>query len=130
MSTAFLVQLTITLLFTSLLVLVATWARIPRATPPLTETTVRNLLLDEYPELLPDRVWIGSDGASAVVASSDQAILISPVGDGHVARQIPWAHLGQAQRAGDVLALHLSDPAAPKLTLAWPASLAWPPQRA
>ncbi len=129
MSYAFLIQTAISLLLVTLLILVTLWARIPKPTPPLDQTSVLAMLADEYPQLQIDQVWIGPDGASALAAAGDQALTLSRLGDGYVSRSMPWAGLDAAQRHGARVAFHLPDPAAPNLHISWPPSMAWPPQR-
>ncbi len=129
MSNAFLIQTAISVVAVSALVLLTLWARIPRPTPPLDRQAVLAVLSDEYPEFRIDQVWIGQDGASALAASGDQALTLSRLGDSYVSRQLPWSELAAARRKGETVSIHLKDPAAPHLAIAWPQTASWPPTR-
>ncbi len=127
MSIGFLVQLGGSAVSILVLVLLSAWARIARPTPALDGTTVRPLILDEFPQAEPDSIWFAADGASAVAKAGEEALIIFRLGDGFVTRATPWAQLAKARRTGDQVDIRLNDPAAPRIRLRLDADAAWPP---
>jgi hypothetical protein len=114
----------------ALLVALAAWARIARPTPPLDEASAARILADEFPSLSPTRLWLTEDGTGAVARAGDQALLLRRTGDGYVARKFPWAELSGAAVEDGRVTLKLADVGSPRFALAWPSSLAWPPEGA
>ena len=106
----------------TLLVGLAAWARIARATPPLDAGGARALLTDEFPDDPIEALWIAADGAGVVARSADRALVLWRKGDGYVARDLPWAQALSATAANGRLTLKSAD-GSPRLVLkdgAWP----------
>lgn len=106
----------------SLLVALAVWARIPRATPPLDADSARALLAVEFPDDRIDALWIAADGAGLVARSDERALVAWRKGDGYVARDLAWSAALSAKADKGFLTLRTAD-AAPRLALkdgAWP----------
>jgi hypothetical protein len=119
---ALLIQLVGSAVAVSLLVALAAWARIPRATPPLDVEGARALLAVEFPDDQVEALWIATDGAGVVARSKDRALVLWRKGDGYVARDMPWAAALEAKAADGFLKLTTPD-GAPRLALkdgAWP----------
>jgi len=108
----------------SLLVALAAWARIPRATPPLDADGALALLAVEFPDDTVDALWIAADGAGLVARSGERALVAWRKGDGYVARDLPWSAALAAKAAHGFLILKTTD-GAPRLALKDGA--AWPP---
>jgi hypothetical protein len=122
---ALLIQLLGSAVAVSLLVAIAAWARIPRATPPLDADGARALLAVEFPDERIDALWIAADGAGLVARSGDRALVAWRKGDGYVARDLSWTAALAAKADKGFLVLKTAD-GAPRLALkdgAWP-----PPQ--
>ena len=120
-----LIQLLGSAVAVSLLVAIAAWARIPRATPPLDAEGARALLAVEFPDDVIDALWIAADGAGLIARSGDRALVLWRKGDGYVARETAWTNAVAATVDKGRLKLKIAD-GAPRLTLkdgAWP-----PPQ--
>ena len=119
-----LIQLLGSAVAVSLLVAIAAWARIARATPPLDAQGGQALLAVEFPDDPIDALWIAADGAGLIARSGDRAMVLWRKGDGYVARDTPWADVLAATVEGERLKLRIAD-GAPRLALkgAWP-----PPQ--
>ena len=120
-----LIQLLGSAVAVSLLVAIAAWARIARATPPLDAEGARALLAVEFPDDVIDALWIAADGAGLIARSGDQALVLWRKGDGYVARETAWTNAVAATVDKGRLKLKIAD-GAPRLTLkdgAWP-----PPQ--
>jgi hypothetical protein len=109
----------------AVLVAVAAWANIARSAPPLDEARARKLLDEEFPGRALERVWIAVDGQGALAKSAGMALVLCRMGDGYVARQIPWAQALAATFHGGRLTIDLRDVAAPSAVIALPA---WPPK--
>lgn len=125
MSQAYFIQLGASVAAVSILVALAAWARIARPVDPLTDAKARALLAEEFPGRTLDAVWVASDGAGALAKSGALALVVCRLGDGFVARQIPWAQALQASFRNGRLSVDLADVAAPRAVIALPA---WPPK--
>lgn len=123
MNQAVFVQFAISALAVSGLVAFAAWARIARPAAPLDEDCVRRLLGEEFPGWGLDGLWI-ADGMGALARSGAMALVLCRLGDGYVARQIPWAQALAARFKDGRLSLDLKDVAAPRAVLAL---AGWPP---
>ena len=108
----------------AVLVAVAAWANVGRSAPPLDEERAKKLLAEEFPGRTPERIWVAVDGQGALAKSGGMALVLCRLGDGYVARQIPWAQALAATFHGGRLTIDLRDVAAPSATIALPA---WPP---
>lgn len=106
------------------LIAFAAWAKIAKPMPPLSEARARALLAEEFPGKPLEALWIATDGAGALARSGASALVLCEVGDGYVARHIPWAQALASSFRDGVLKLDLSDVAAPKARLAFDI---WPP---
>jgi hypothetical protein len=125
MSQAFLIQLIGSAVAVAAMVAIAAWARIARPTPPLDEAQARALLAEEFPAHRIDRIWLAADGRAAIAKAGDKALLVSRLGDGVLARQIPWSAAVRAPLANGRLTLDLHDIGAPRAVIAM---TAWPPE--
>src|SRR5215831_16725401 len=96
----------------ALLVAVAAWANIARSAPPLDEEQARKLLDEEFPGREPERIWVAVDGQGAVAKCGGMALVLCRLGDGYVARQIPWAQAVAATFKDGRLRIDLRDVAA------------------
>jgi hypothetical protein len=123
-STAFLIQTLASAAAVALMVAFAAWARIARPAPPLDEAQARARLAEEFPAHPVDQLWIAADGRAALARSGRSALLISRLGDGLVARELPWDAALKGPYAGGRLTLALHDPGAPQAVIAL---AAWPP---
>ena len=123
MDKALLIQLLGSAVAVSLLVAIAAWARIPRATPPLDADGARALLAVEFPDEPIEALWIANDGAGLVARSGERALVAWRKGDGYVARDLAWSAVLAARADKGFLILKTAD-AAPRLTLG---DGAWPP---
>lgn len=122
---AYLVQLGASGAAVAALVGLAAWARIARPLNPLSEQSARFYLTEEFPDRVIEQVWVAVDGAGALAKSGAAALVLCRLGDGYVARQVPWAQaLAAAFRDGRVT-LDLGDVAAPKAVISL---AAWPPK--
>lgn len=125
MSQGFFIQLAASGAAIGLLIALAAWARIARPIDPLNDAKARALLADEFPGRTLDAVWVAQDGAGALAKSGGLALVVCRLGDGFVARQIPWAQALQASFRDGRLSVDLADVAAPRAVIALPA---WPPK--
>jgi hypothetical protein len=107
------------------LIALAAWAKIARPVGPLDEARARALLVEEFPGRSVDAIWIAADGAGALARSGGMALVICRLGDGFVARQIPWAQAVSSSFRDGRLSVDLADIAAPRATLSLPS---WPPK--
>lgn len=124
LSQAFLIQIAASGGAVAALVGIAAWARIARPLNPLDDRTARFYLAEEFPERKVEQLWVATDGAGALARSGASALILVRLGDGYVARQIPWGQaLAAAFRDGRIT-LDLADVAAPKAVIQLPA---WPP---
>lgn len=124
LSAADLIKLAVSALAVAALVGLAAWARIARPTPPLDEAEARSLFADEFPGQPVERLWLADDGRGAIARSGDAALVLSRLGDGYVARHVPWARAAAAGVRAGRLRIPLGDVAAPRAVLA---IAAWPP---
>lgn len=123
MSQGFLIQFAASLGAVAVLVALAAWAKIAKPLTPLTDDRARQLLKLEFPGRPIDRVWVAVDGRGALAKSGAAALVIFEVGDGYVARHIPWTQAVASSFRDGVVRLDLSDVAAPNARLAlqnWP----------
>jgi len=107
-----------------LLVALAAWAKIARPMPPLSDEKARRLLAEEFPGRSLDGLWVAADGRGCLARSGGSALVLCEVGDGYVARHIPWAQALASTFRDGVLKLDLADVSAPKARLSFHA---WPP---
>lgn len=122
---AFFIQLAASVAAVALLVALVAWAKIARPIGPLDDARVRTLLAEAFPGRTLDALWIATDGAGALAKSGGLALLLCRLGDGFVARQIPWAQAISASFRNGQLSVDLSDVAAPRAIISLPA---WPPK--
>jgi hypothetical protein len=119
---ALLIQLLGSAVAVSLLVALAAWARIPRATPPLDADGARALLAVEFPDDRVDTLWIAADGAGLMARSGERALVAWRKGDGYVARDLAWSAALAAKTHNGFVVVKTAD-GAPRLALkdgAWP----------
>ena len=124
MNQALFVQLAASGLAVAVLVCLAAWANIARSAPPLDEARARRILGEEFPGKTLQGLWIAVDGMGAVAKSGGMALVLCRLGDGFVARQIPWAQALAASFKDGRISIDLTDVAAPKAVIALPS---WPP---
>ena len=130
MSQAFFVQFAASAGAIAVLVGLAAWAKIAKPMTPLTDAKALSLLAEEFPGRPIERVWVAVDGRGALAKSGAAALVLCEVGDGYVARHIPWAQAISSSFRDGVVKLDLSDVAAPNARIAlqsWPPS-STPPQ--
>ena len=125
MDQAFFIQLAASGAAVALLVGLAAWAKIARPGAPLDDARARFLLNEEFPGRALDAVWVGVDGKGAVAKSGALALVLCQVGDGFVARQIPWAQALAASFKKGQISIDLADVSAPVAVISLPA---WPPK--
>ncbi|WP_372786371.1 hypothetical protein [Phenylobacterium sp.] len=124
MNQAFFVQLAASGLAVAVLVALAAWANIARPALPLDDARARRQLAEEFPGRALEGLWIAVDGAGAVAKSGAMALVLCRMGDGYVARQLPWAQALAASFKDGRISIDLADVAAPKAVIALEA---WPP---
>ena len=123
MSQAFFVQFAASAGAITLLVGLAAWAKIAKPMTPLTDAKALDLLAQEFPGRPIERIWVAADGRGALAKSGAAALVLCEVGDGYVARHIPWTQAVASSFRDGVVRLDLSDVAAPLARLAlqnWP----------
>ena len=125
LTVAALIQLAISAVAVALMVGLAAWATRGRGAASLDEPTARRWLADEFPSRPIERLWLATDGLGAVAKSADAALVLSRMGDGYVARAVPWTRAVAASVKDGRVHIVLADPAAPKVALALDA---WPPK--
>jgi hypothetical protein len=125
MNSAYLIQLAASAAAVALMVGLAAWARIGRPIGPFDETRARTLLGVEFPGRALDGVWVSEDGKGAVAKSGAMALVLCQLGDGYVARQLPWAQALAASFKGGRVSLDLADVGAPRAVLFM---ASWPPR--
>ncbi|MEO8113569.1 MAG: hypothetical protein ABI655_04240 [Phenylobacterium sp.] len=125
MNQAFFIQLAVSGAAVAAMVALAAWARIARPGAPLDEALVRVILAEEFPGRTVETVWVAVDGKGALAKSGAAALVVCMIGDGHVARQIPWAQAVAASFRNGQISLALGDVAAPRAVISLPA---WPPK--
>ena len=122
---AFLGQLAASSAAVAILVGLAAWAKIARPHRPLDDAWARTLLAEEFPGRALEGVWVAADGKGAVAKSGAAALVLCALGDGFVARKIPWAQaLCSGVRNGKIC-IDLGDISAPIAVIAL---TAWPPE--
>jgi hypothetical protein len=122
-SQEFLVQFLASAAAIAVLVGLAAWAKIAKPMTPLTDERARRLFAEEFPGRPIDRIWVAVDGRGALAKSGAAALVLCEVGDGYVARHIPWTQAVASSFRDGVVRLDLSDVAAPLARLAlqnWP----------
>lgn len=124
MDKAFLIQLAGSAAAVMVLVAIAAWAKIAKPMTPLDEARARRLLSAEFPGRNLERIWVATDGRGALARSGASALILFELGDGYVARHIPWAQAVSSSFRDGVVKLDLSDVAAPQARLALES---WPP---
>jgi hypothetical protein len=122
---AFFIQLAVSGAAVAAMVALAAWANIARPALPLDDASVRRQLAEEFPGRAIDGLWIAADGLGAVARSGAMALVLCRMGDGYVARQIPWAQALAASFKDGRISIDLADVAAPKAVIALDA---WPPK--
>jgi len=121
---AFLIQLAASAAAVMGLVGLAAWAKIAKPLNPLDDRRALRMFGEEFPGRVVDRVWVAVDGRGALARSGASALVLFEVGDGYVARHIPWAQAVASSFRDGVVKLDLSDVAAPMARLALES---WPP---
>lgn len=111
-----------------LMVAIAAWAKIGRPAPPLDTTAARALLAVDYPDQVPDVVWVSADGAGAIARAGQDALVLYRLGDSWVTRNMPWSKALAAPIRGGRVRLKLGDPSAPMARLAVSGINPWPPE--
>ncbi len=124
MPEGFAVQFAASFAAVAVLVGLAAWARIAKPMTPLDDARVLKLLAEEFPGRPIERVWVAVDGRGALAKSGAAALVLCEVGDGYVARHIPWAQAIASSFRDGVVKLDLSDVAAPNARIALQS---WPP---
>lgn len=124
MDKALLIQLGGSIASILVLVALAAWLGIARATPPLDVESARALLDLEFPDHRPDAVWVAADGAGVIAREAALALVLYRRGDGYVARDLPWSEIAGLKPTNGRLKLRLSD-ARPVFAVA---TDAWPPK--
>jgi hypothetical protein len=109
----------------AVLVGIAAWANIAKSAPPLDEDRARKLLDDEFPGRSLDGLWVAVDGMGAVAKCGGMALVLCRMGDGYVARQVPWGQALAASLKDGRISINLADVAAPRAVIALSA---WPPK--
>ncbi len=124
MNQALFEQLALSGLAVTLLVGLAAWASIAKSAAPLDDARARRILGEEFPGKKLDGLWVAVDGMGALARSGGMALVLCRLGDGFVARQIPWARALAASFKDGRISIDLTDVAAPKAVIALPS---WPP---
>lgn len=125
MGDAFLAQLAASSAAVATLVGVAAWAKLCRPHKPLDDEQARLLFAQHFPGRRIEGLWIGVDGKAAVAKSGAAALVLCGVGEGFVARKLPWAQaLYTGVRTGR-LSIDLGDVPAPNVVID---IAAWPPE--
>ena len=125
MNQAFFIQLAASGAAVAAMVALAAWANIARPALPLDDARARRQLAEEFPGRAIEGLWIAVDGLGAVAKSGAMALVLCRLGDGYVARQIPWAQALAAGFKDGRISIDLADVAAPKAVIALEA---WPPK--
>jgi len=123
--TAYLIQFAVSATAVGLMVALAAWATRGRGAPLLDEAAARAWLADEFPGRQIEGLWLADDGRGALARSGEAAFVLSRMGDGYAARQLPWTQALAARPKDGRLTLRLADVAAPRAVLA---IAAWPPK--
>lgn len=109
----------------AVLVGITAWANIAKSAPPLEEDRARKLLTDEFPGRALDGLWVAVDGMGAVAKCGGMALVLCRMGDGYVARQVPWGQALAASLKDGRISIDLADVAAPRAVISL---AAWPPK--
>jgi len=125
LSHAFVIQVAASGAAVAALVGLAAWARIARPLDPLSEQSARRHFAEEFPDHPIEQVWVAVDGAGALAKSGASALVLCRLGDGYVARQVPWGQALAATFRDGRITLALGDVAAPKAVISL---AAWPPK--
>jgi hypothetical protein len=125
MSWAFVTQLIGSAIAVAVLIALIGWARLARPCSPLDEDRARALLAEEFPGAAIDRLWIAADYRGAIAKSAEIALIVTQVGDGYLARSIPWTRLSSASLEGDFARLGLDDITAPRIVFALAETSPW-----
>ncbi|HLZ76093.1 hypothetical protein [Phenylobacterium sp.] len=125
MNSAALIQFAISAVAVAAMVGLAAWATQGRPAPPLDEATARRWLADEFPGRTLDGLWLAADGKGCVARSGDRALVLTRMGLGYAARQVPWRQAAAASFRDGRLSIAFGDVAAPRAVLAM---TAWPPK--
>ena len=125
MNQAFFIQLAASGAAVAAMVAIAAWANIARPGQPLDDARARRQLAEEFPDRALEGLWIAIDGMGAVAKSGGMALVLCRLGDGYVARQIPWAQALAASFKDGRISIDLADVAAPRAVIALDA---WPPK--
>ncbi len=127
MNQAFFIQLAASGAAVAAMVALAAWANIARPAQPLDDIRARRRLAEEFPGRRIEGLWVAVDGMGAVAKSGGMALVLCRMGDGFVARQIPWAQALAASFRNGRISIDLADVAAPRAVIALDA---WPPKGA
>jgi hypothetical protein len=122
---AFFIQLAASGAAVAAMVGLSAWASIARPTPLLDEERARQELAEEFPGRDLEDVWVALDGRGAVAKSGTMALVLCRLGDGFVARQIPWAQALATTFKDGRIRIDLADAAAPRAVIALES---WPPK--
>jgi hypothetical protein len=122
---AFFIQLAASGIAVAAMVGLSAWASIARPTLPLDEARAGRQLAEEFPGRKLEGLWVAVDGMGAVAKSGGMALVLCRMGDGFVARQIPWAQALAASFKDGRISIDLADVAAPRAVIALDA---WPPK--
>ncbi|HEY2356423.1 MAG TPA: hypothetical protein VGH86_03170 [Phenylobacterium sp.] len=125
MNQAFFIQLAASGVAVAAMVGLASWASIARPTAPLDEARAARQLAEEFPGRTLEGLWVAVDGMGAVAKSGGMALVLCRMGDGFVARQIPWAQALSASFKDGRISIDLADVGAPRAVIALDA---WPPK--
>ena len=123
MDAGYLIQFSVSAIAVALMVALAAWATRGTGAPLLDEATARAWLADEFPGRPIDGLWLADDGKAAISRSGERALVLSRMGVGYVARQIPWTQVLAMKAEGGRVRIPLADVAAPKVVIAigtWP----------
>ncbi len=99
-------------------------ARHPAA---LTEDRARALLSEEFPGAVFGPLWLAHDGQAALARSGEEALIVYTVGDGHLARTLPWSILVAGKVKGGRVLVRVPDRTAPRVDFTIQPGAVWPP---
>ncbi len=125
MDAAYLIQFAISAIAVAIMVGITAWATQGRNAAPLDEAAARRWFKDEFPSRQLDGLWIAEDGKGAIARSGEDALLLSRMGVGFVARRVPWSKAIAIKAEEGLLEIRLTDVTAPRAALAIEV---WPPQ--
>jgi len=127
LTAAYLVKFAISAIAVAMMVAITAWATRARSPALLDETSARRWLAVEFPNRALDGLWIADDANGAIARSGDDALVLSRLGAGWVARQVAWSQVMAAPTSNGRLDIHFGDVTAPRAVLALNS---WPPQEA